>query len=169
MNVVEIVSPQPMPVKVRSKNFNQTDQTALCHAWLDVSEDPLVGADQSSAEFWAKIALTFNQSMLYDGTPYRCPNRLVSKCIGEMFCRSLCTNSVALTQKQIMWINQNIQTKTILISASKYILIPCENHSHSNFFTAGRFCDTTEMDRPHCRSAYTCQIDLFRKTMSTCL
>ena len=40
----------PTVAKGRSKNFTKEDQIALCHAWLEVSEDPLVGNDQSGAE-----------------------------------------------------------------------------------------------------------------------
>ena len=65
-------------VKVRSKNFTKDDQMTLCHAWLDVSEDPLVGTDQCSANFWAKVAAAFNRSMSESGNGdrYREPNSI---------------------------------------------------------------------------------------------
>ena len=51
-----LVPVQLATAKARFKNFSKEDQVDFCHAWLEVSEDPLIGDDQSSAGFWAKFA-----------------------------------------------------------------------------------------------------------------
>ena len=81
MESAQIAAAAPEPVaiaiagatgaKVRSKNFTKDDQIALCHAWLDMSEDPLVGTDQCSSDFWAKVAVNFNKSMEDSGNVNR--------------------------------------------------------------------------------------------------
>ena len=70
-----VVVPAPasaVAAKTRAKNFTTEDQIALCNAWLDVSEDPVVGTDQCSADFWAKVADRFNHSMEESGNAKHC-------------------------------------------------------------------------------------------------
>lgn len=73
MNRTAAATPgDPSVAKARSKNFTKEDQIALCHAWLDVSEDPVVGNDQGGADFWAKVSFAFNQALMDLGHEDRC-------------------------------------------------------------------------------------------------
>ena len=64
-------SPAPATVATRGPNFAKDEQIALCHSWLKVSEDPLVGNDQRGSDFWNNVATIFNQKVLDLGKPGR--------------------------------------------------------------------------------------------------
>jgi len=43
----------------RSENYTTTDEIQLCHSWMHVSQDPIVGAQQRIAKFWNRIQVHY--------------------------------------------------------------------------------------------------------------
>ena len=71
-----MASEAPPPTK-RGASFSELEQVNLTHAWIEISLDPIHGADQKGADFYKKIAEKFEQKM---GTQYtkRSPESLHS-------------------------------------------------------------------------------------------
>lgn len=44
----------------RGKNWNQFEDEALCMAWLDVSQDPIISVDQKADTFYERIFTSFS-------------------------------------------------------------------------------------------------------------
>ena len=39
----------------RSENYSINDEIQLCHSWMHISQDPIVGAQQRVGKFWEQI------------------------------------------------------------------------------------------------------------------
>ncbi|KAG8372997.1 hypothetical protein BUALT_Bualt12G0125200 [Buddleja alternifolia] len=46
----------------RSLNYRDDEDIIICEAYMEVSQDPIVGKSQSSDKFWARIATIFNNA-----------------------------------------------------------------------------------------------------------
>lgn len=46
----------------RSLNYRDDEDIIICQAYMEVSQDPIVGKSQSSDKFWARIATIFNNA-----------------------------------------------------------------------------------------------------------
>jgi hypothetical protein len=44
----------------RGPAFTEEEYEILCKAWVNVSEDPINGADQTNATFWGKISAKYD-------------------------------------------------------------------------------------------------------------
>ena len=47
--------------KGRTKNFHWKEDEIICSAWLNVSKDPIVGANQSRSSFWGRVHAFFEK------------------------------------------------------------------------------------------------------------
>jgi hypothetical protein len=47
--------PRPQPYSKRSKNFDLKKDEVVVAAWLNVSKDPMRGANQPRGSFWSRI------------------------------------------------------------------------------------------------------------------
>jgi len=45
----------------RTKNFDDDEDIAVCSAWLNVSKDPIHGANQTRSSFWGRIRAYFEE------------------------------------------------------------------------------------------------------------
>jgi len=50
--------------KSRGKNFSLDESTQLARSWINVSEDPKVGAYQTGATFWTRVFQHYHQNRL---------------------------------------------------------------------------------------------------------
>ena len=60
-----VVAPRPRssrPNSKRSKNFDPKEDLVVVSAWLNVSKDPLHGANQSKGTFWSRIHAYFEEN-----------------------------------------------------------------------------------------------------------
>jgi hypothetical protein len=48
----------------RGPSFTDEEYQILCRAWVNVSEDPIHGTDQTGATFWEKITAKFDSMRL---------------------------------------------------------------------------------------------------------
>jgi len=48
--------------KGRTKNFHWKEDEIICSAWLNVSKDPIVGANQSRSSFWGRVHAFFRNT-----------------------------------------------------------------------------------------------------------
>ncbi|XP_015695031.1 glutathione S-transferase T3-like [Oryza brachyantha] len=46
-------------VAKRTKNFSQKEDEVICSAWLNVSKNPITGANQSRSTFWSRVHAYF--------------------------------------------------------------------------------------------------------------
>ena len=46
----------------RSSSYTHAEDTHLCHVYLDVSQNPIIGIYQSMEMFWARIEGEFNNT-----------------------------------------------------------------------------------------------------------
>ena len=45
-----------------SSSYTLEEDMHLCHVYLDVSRNPIIGINQSSDQFWSKVELDYNSS-----------------------------------------------------------------------------------------------------------
>jgi hypothetical protein len=45
----------------RTKNFHWKEDEVICSGWLNVSKDPIVGANQSRSSFWGRVHAYFEK------------------------------------------------------------------------------------------------------------
>jgi hypothetical protein len=45
----------------RKKNFHWKEDEVICSAWLNVSKDPLLGANQTRSSFWGRVHAFFEE------------------------------------------------------------------------------------------------------------
>jgi hypothetical protein len=45
----------------RTKNFHWKEDEIICSGWLNVSKDPIVGANQSRSSFWGRVHAFFEK------------------------------------------------------------------------------------------------------------
>ena len=60
-----VVAPRPRssrPNSKRSKNFDPKEDLVVVSAWLNVSKDPVHGANQSKGTFWNRIHVYFEDN-----------------------------------------------------------------------------------------------------------
>ena len=54
-------APLPPQTKVKVETvakrrvFTEDEDISICKAWVNISEDPVVGADQKKDQFWARV------------------------------------------------------------------------------------------------------------------
>ena len=66
------------PNSKRSKNFDSKEDLVVVSAWLNISKDPVHGANQSKGTFWSRIHTYFEENKT---TPFFLEQR-VPLCIG---------------------------------------------------------------------------------------
>jgi hypothetical protein len=47
----------------RTKNFNPKEDEVVCSGWLNISKDPIQGANQSRSTFWSRVHVYFEEHM----------------------------------------------------------------------------------------------------------
>lgn len=48
----------------RSAGYTISEDVLLCEVYLDISQDPITGRNQSSTEFWSRVEETYNERRL---------------------------------------------------------------------------------------------------------
>ena len=56
------VSPTPVTKGHRKKNFHYKEDEVVCSGWLNVSKDPINGANQSKSTFWGRVHAYFEEN-----------------------------------------------------------------------------------------------------------
>ena len=46
----------------RSSSYTHEEDMHLCHVYLDVSQNPIIGINQSSNQFWSRVEVDYNSS-----------------------------------------------------------------------------------------------------------
>ncbi|XP_075478792.1 uncharacterized protein LOC142519640 [Primulina tabacum] len=64
------------------KNYTVDEDKFLCHIYLDVSQDPIIGISQSRTQFWSRVAENYNKERRSDLHPR--PQRSVEKRMGNI-------------------------------------------------------------------------------------
>jgi hypothetical protein len=64
---LEVVTELPTPVSAskaakRGSNYNHDEDIQLCVSWMNVSNDPIVGNDQSGKAYWTRIVDHYNDN-----------------------------------------------------------------------------------------------------------
>jgi hypothetical protein len=55
----------------KAVNFCEEEDVALCKAFVNMSTDPISGADRKSAQFWADIKIKFETALKQEVDPTR--------------------------------------------------------------------------------------------------
>ncbi|XP_073046175.1 uncharacterized protein [Primulina eburnea] len=64
------------------KNYTVDEDKFLCHIYLDVSQDPIIGIRQLRTQFWSRVAEKYNKERRSDLHPR--PQRSVEKRMGNI-------------------------------------------------------------------------------------
>ena len=51
-------------MSVRSAAYNQDEDILLCRVYIEISEDPIIGINQTSDRLWSRIEEAFNRERL---------------------------------------------------------------------------------------------------------
>lgn len=43
----------------RGRAYTSTEDVSICQSWISVTQDPLIGTDQSGTQFWDRVYATF--------------------------------------------------------------------------------------------------------------
>lgn len=54
-----VVEVQPKKVSKRTRNFHFREDEVICSGWLNISKDPINGANQNRATFWGRVHAYF--------------------------------------------------------------------------------------------------------------
>ena len=46
---------------LRSASYSTEEDRSLCHVFLDVSQNPIIGINQSSLQFWSRIEVEYHK------------------------------------------------------------------------------------------------------------
>lgn len=44
---------------IRGRAYTSVEDTTICQSWISITQDPLIGSDQSSTQFWDRVYATF--------------------------------------------------------------------------------------------------------------
>lgn len=59
----------------RSQSYSVEEDIQLCHVYLDISQNPIVGINQSKDQFWSRVEMAFQSDARFQ-TPFRPGNSL---------------------------------------------------------------------------------------------
>ncbi|KAL5562997.1 hypothetical protein UlMin_032744 [Ulmus minor] len=74
----------------RSASYTNEEDMHLCHIYLDVSQNPILGINQSSDYFWSRVELEYNSSkpvfltQVCNKRSLQCQMQLIFKAIGKL-------------------------------------------------------------------------------------
>ncbi|KAJ9557934.1 hypothetical protein OSB04_012548 [Centaurea solstitialis] len=68
---------QTFPTRAAAKKWTPEEEVALCHSWINESENPASGNAQRSLKFWQSIERSFYARL--EATPYRTHHQLTAK------------------------------------------------------------------------------------------
>ena len=54
----------------RTANFSTQEDTLLCQGWVEVSQDPIHGAEQKGFQFWSKVGKFFHEHRKFPPNPF---------------------------------------------------------------------------------------------------
>lgn len=60
---VEVMPSRGTKGSKRTKFFNSTEDEVVCSGWLNISKDPIHGANQSRPTFWSRVHAFFEEHM----------------------------------------------------------------------------------------------------------
>ena len=43
----------------RGRAYTSVEDAAICQSWISITQDPLIGSDQSGTQFWDRVYATF--------------------------------------------------------------------------------------------------------------
>ncbi|KAJ9566339.1 hypothetical protein OSB04_002305 [Centaurea solstitialis] len=66
-----------LPTRAAAKKWTHEEEVALCHSWINESENPASGNAQRSLKFWRSIERSFYTRL--EATPYRTHHQLTAK------------------------------------------------------------------------------------------
>lgn len=49
----------------RSVSYTVDQDVHLCHVWLDISQNPIIGINQSGDQFWTRVESAFHSDSRY--------------------------------------------------------------------------------------------------------
>ncbi|KAK6131080.1 hypothetical protein DH2020_035175 [Rehmannia glutinosa] len=49
----------------RSASYDRNEDIHLCHVYLDISQNPIIGINQSKDQFWSRVAESYNSTKPY--------------------------------------------------------------------------------------------------------
>ncbi|XP_073066019.1 uncharacterized protein [Primulina eburnea] len=64
------------------KNYTIDEDKFLCHIYFDISQDPIIGINQSRGQLWSRVAEKYNKERISDLHPR--PQRSIEKRIGSI-------------------------------------------------------------------------------------
>lgn len=53
----------------RSKSYSIEEDMHLCHVYLDVSQDPIIGINQKGDQFWNRVYIEYEKSEIFHSQP----------------------------------------------------------------------------------------------------
>ena len=54
---------------IRSSSYSIEEDMHLCHVYLDVSQNPIIGINQSKDQFWARVENEYQKSEIFNRQP----------------------------------------------------------------------------------------------------
>ncbi|XP_073273323.1 uncharacterized protein [Primulina huaijiensis] len=60
-----------MASNARTTSYSYQEDIRLCHVYLDISQDPIIGINQSRNQFWSRVEQSYNNSRAPDMTEVR--------------------------------------------------------------------------------------------------
>ena len=54
---------------IRSLSYSIEEDMHLCHVYLDVSQNPIIGINQSKDQFWARVENEYQKSEIFNRQP----------------------------------------------------------------------------------------------------
>ena len=66
-------------MSLRSASYSNEEDQLLCHVYLDVSQNPIIGTNQSSLQFWSRIETEYHKALPVHITRVRPRRSLTSR------------------------------------------------------------------------------------------
>lgn len=54
---------------IRSASYSMEEDIFLCHVYLDVSQNPIIGINQSGDQFWKRVLVEYEKSEFFPNQP----------------------------------------------------------------------------------------------------
>jgi hypothetical protein len=56
-------SPVVLSLKLKGKNWNLFEDEQLVASWLEIMQDPIIGNEQKSKDFWQRVQQSFQTAL----------------------------------------------------------------------------------------------------------
>jgi hypothetical protein len=57
-------------VSQRTESYTTGEDKLICSAWIEISQDPLCGAEQKGFAYWRRVGKYFNEHRLFPSSPF---------------------------------------------------------------------------------------------------